>query len=142
MASRQTFILLMDSIWMSPTIQEQLPLYKTNTECYKLGQQWFWTAGSGPDLGQYRTVAILFVQSISTPELSIRVRFNGTLPTCLNSTGCQLVAQQVHMWIHLMLLFLLFNNSMLSKSLIQHPIISVSMFGSLRYQLFHTLWFF
>jgi len=55
-----------------------------------------------------------------------------SLTTLLNWEGCQLV----HLKIHIMLLFLKFDNSIISKSGIKEPISWFCMFCSLRYQLF------
>jgi hypothetical protein len=54
------------------------------------------------------------------PEPSIQVRFNGHLGTHQK----WLTSQRVHLWICIMLLFMLFENSKLQKFLTQHPVMS------------------
>jgi len=73
---------------------------------------------------------------INTPELSARVLINGNFPTRLNEAGCQQVVQRVHLQIHIRLLLLQFDNSILLKSCIQQPLICVCMCCSLWYRLY------
>ena len=44
------------------------------------------------------------------------------LPTCQNWARCQWVVQRVYLLIHMILLFLLLDNYILPKSLIQYPV--------------------
>jgi len=92
------------------------------------------------DLGQKQTIAKLAVEVVNTPELSTWVWFAANLPTCLDRVGCQQVAKQVHLGIHIRLLLLPFDNSILSKLHIQQPIIHFCKICSLRYCLFCNLW--
>jgi hypothetical protein len=50
------------------------------------------------------------VRVINKPELSIRVRFNGQLPTRPDLACCQQVVQRIRLYIHIILLHLEFNN--------------------------------
>jgi len=73
------------------------------------------------------------------PRQSTRVYFYGNVATCPNWVGCQQVARWVHLWISIQGMFLLFGNSILSKSCIPQPIFSFCTFCSVRNQLFLNL---
>jgi len=104
-------------------------------------QQQFWTNVLGLGLGPNQTVSKLPVQVVKKQEQWIRIQLNGSLPTFLNSVGHQQVVQQIYCWIHIMLLFLLLDNSKLQKSLIQHQEITFCIVWSLWYRLFSNLCF-
>jgi len=61
---------------------------------------------------------------------------HGNLPTCLNWAYCHWVVQWVYLQIHIMLLFLLFLNSIISKSCIKHSVFTIGMLCSLWYRLY------
>jgi len=69
------------------------------------------------------------------PKPSTRVLFNGNLPTCLNWAGCQWVAKSVHLLMNIKVLILQIDNSVLSKSCIQPPMMCFWMFCSVRYRI-------
>ena len=50
----------------------------------------------------------------NTPEPSTWEPFDRNLPTCLTWVGCEQVAQRVHLLIHIKLLVLQFENSIVS----------------------------
>ena len=97
--------------------------------------KWFWALTSGPGPDQNPTIAELVVGVVHSPKLTIRTRFNGNLLTHLKCAGCQQVAEWVHLKIHITLLFLQIDNSILLKLGIQQPMSSFCMFCSLRYRL-------
>jgi len=65
---------------------------------------------------------MLGVWVANLPKQLISVWFDGKLATHLSWMGCQQITQWVHLYIHLMLLLLLFHISTISKSQIQHRI--------------------
>jgi len=69
------------------------------------------------------------VHGLNACILSPGVRFSQNLSTLLNWVGCQQVTQQVHLEIHTMPLNLLFDDSILSKLLMKHPIIAFCIFA-------------
>ena len=92
-------------------------------------------------LGRNRKVGELVVRIVVSTEPSIQIRFYGCPLTRLIGAGSQFVFQRVNLSMHITLLFLLNDDSVLSKSLIQHPVITCSMICSVRYRLFSNLCF-
>jgi len=89
----------------------------------------------GPSPGPNRTVAKWVVQVFYEYEPSTRVQFDRKLPTRLNWVHCLLVAQPVHPFIHIRLMFVEFVNSILLKSRFQQPMLCFGMLCSLQYRL-------
>jgi len=124
--------------------KDKLPLFwiKLQLDSTKSGPQFqqrivLWTVPDrhfGPSPGSYWTVAKWVVQVVYEHELLIRVQFDRKLPTHLNWVGCLLVAQPVHPFIHIRLLFSEFVNSILLKSRFQQPMICFGMLCSLQYR--------
>jgi len=105
------------------------------------GEQQSRTVTSGPGPGPNLTVAKLAVRVFNKPELSTWVQFKGKLPTRLNWAGCQQVAQRVHIYIQIRVLFLEFVNCILSKWRFQQPIMCFCMLCSLQYRLIWNRYF-
>jgi len=86
-------------------------------------------------LGPTQTIAKFAVCVVNKPEPSTRVQFDGKLPTRLNWSGWQPVAQRVHPEIQLRLLLLEYVNSILSKLCFHQTRICFCMLCSLQYRL-------
>jgi hypothetical protein len=83
----------------------------------------------------------LAVWVVDKPKLPTRVRFHGKFPTHPNWVGCQWVVQWVHLSIHIRLLYLQCDNSILSKSSFQQPIKRFCLLSSLQYRIIWYLCF-
>ena len=57
------------------------------------------------------------VRVVNTPKHSMRVQFDGQIPNCRHWAGYQRVVQRLRLYIHIMLLLLLFDTCIWSKSL-------------------------
>jgi len=87
------------------------------------------------------TVAKLAIWVVNWPYLSTWVWLDRKLPSRPNWVGYKQVALQVHLQIHIRLLYLQFVNSILSKSRFQQPIMRSCMLCSLQYRLIWYLYF-